>query len=82
MTKVTIHAAKTHLSKLLARVEAGEEILIVRGQAGEPVARLVPPRRRKRRVLQPGWLVGKMEVPDDSAFAPMSDDELREWGLL
>ena len=81
MTRVTIHAAKTHLSKLLARVEAGEEILIVRGQAREPVARLVPP-RRKRRTPQFGWLKGQIEVPDDSVWAPMTDDELREWGLL
>ena len=81
MTSVTIHAAKTNLSKLLARVEAGEEILIVRGQSKEPVARLVPP-RRERKTPRAGWLKGQMEVPDDSAFAPMTDDELREWGLL
>jgi len=81
LTRVTIHAAKTHLSRLLARVEAGEEVLIVRGQAKEPVARLVPP-RRKRKVSPPGWLKGQMETPDDNAFAPMTDDELREWGLL
>lgn len=37
---VNIHAAKTHLSRLIERVEAGEEILIAR--AGRPVARLVP----------------------------------------
>jgi len=80
MTKVTIHAAKTHLSKLLARVEAGEEILIVRGQAGEPVARLVPPRRRKRRVPQFGWLAGQIPVPDDSAFAPMTEEEAEAEG--
>ena len=35
-----MHEAKTHLSRLLARVEAGEEIVISRG--GRPVARLVP----------------------------------------
>lgn len=82
MTRVTIHAAKTQLSRLLARVEAGEEILIVRGQAKEPVARLVPP-RRKRKKPQFGSLKGQIEVPaDDSVFAPMSDEELREWGLL
>ena len=81
MTRVTIHAAKTNLSKLLARVEAGEEILIVRGQSKEPIARLVPP-RRERKIPTAGWLKGQMEVPDDSAFAPMTDDELREWGLL
>jgi prevent-host-death family protein len=37
---VSVHEAKTHLSKLLVRVEAGDEITITRG--GTPVARLVP----------------------------------------
>ncbi|HXO40165.1 MAG TPA: type II toxin-antitoxin system Phd/YefM family antitoxin [Thermoanaerobaculia bacterium] len=40
MAEVNIHEAKTHLSKLLRRVTAGEEIVIAR--AGKPVARLVP----------------------------------------
>jgi len=40
MTSVTVHEAKTHLSRLLLRVQAGEEIVIARGR--EPVARLVP----------------------------------------
>ncbi|MBW2263657.1 MAG: type II toxin-antitoxin system Phd/YefM family antitoxin [Deltaproteobacteria bacterium] len=40
MTKVNVHEAKTHLSRLLERVEAGEEIVIAR--AGKPVARLLP----------------------------------------
>ncbi len=40
MTTVNIHEAKTHLSKLLARVLAGEEIVIAR--AGKPVARVLP----------------------------------------
>lgn len=79
MTRVTIHAAKTHLSRLLARVEAGEEILIVRGQAKEPVARLVPP-RRKRKIAPPGWLKGQIEVPDDSVWAPMTEEEAEAEG--
>jgi len=37
---VNIHEAKTHLSRLIERVEAGEEITLAR--AGRPVARLVP----------------------------------------
>ena len=41
---VNIHDAKTHLSRLIERVEAGEEIVIARG--GRPVARLVPLRAR------------------------------------
>jgi prevent-host-death family protein len=44
--QVNIHEAKTHLSRLVERVEAGEEILIARG--GRPVARLVPVGRRTR----------------------------------
>jgi prevent-host-death family protein len=40
MTEVNVHQAKTHLSELLHRVEAGEEVVIAR--AGKPVARLVP----------------------------------------
>ena len=40
MSTVTIHDAKTNLSKLIARVEAGEEIVIARGKT--PVARLTP----------------------------------------
>lgn len=41
---VNVHEAKTHLSRLLERVEAGEEITICR--AGRPIATLVPVRRR------------------------------------
>lgn len=79
MTRVTIHAAKTHLSRLLARVEAGEEILIVRGQAKEPVVRLVPP-CRKRKIAEPGWLRGQIQVPDDSVWAPMTEEaEAEGW---
>ena len=48
MDQFNIHAAKTQFSKLIARVQNGEEILIAR--AGEPVARLVPVRRSLRRV--------------------------------
>jgi prevent-host-death family protein len=40
MRVVGVHEAKTHLSRLLRRVAAGEEIVIARG--GRPVARLVP----------------------------------------
>ena len=50
MAQVNVHEAKTQLSKLLARVAAGEEIVIAR--AGKPVARLVPvEQKQKRRVL-------------------------------
>lgn len=51
---VNIHEAKTHLSRLLERVSAGEEIIIAR--AGRPVARLVPAGERPER-REPGSAV-------------------------
>ena len=58
---VGVHEAKTHLSRLLRRVSAGEEIVIARG--GEPIARLVPVAPPRQRVL--GHDRGRFEVPDD-----------------
>ena len=49
MAEVNVHEAKTHLSKLLKRVAAGEEIVIAR--AGKPVARLVPYTATRTRTL-------------------------------
>ena len=59
---VNIHDAKTGLSKLIERVEAGEEIVIAR--AGTPVAKLVAlkPGRTRRRL---GLLDGRFKIPDD-----------------
>lgn len=79
METVTIHRAKTELSKLLKRVEAGEEILIARGN--KEIARIVPaatPTTPKPR--QPGsmkHLLGK--IPDNAFFDPLPDDELKLW---
>jgi prevent-host-death family protein len=62
MTVVNVHDARTNLSRLLARVEAGEEIVIAR--AGKPVARLSPVvTARGERAL--GADRGLFEVPDD-----------------
>jgi prevent-host-death family protein len=58
--EVNIHEAKTHLSRLLAHVVAGEEVVISR--AGKPVARLVPFQEPlKKRILGRGR--GLMKVP-------------------
>jgi prevent-host-death family protein len=59
---VNIHAAKTHLSRLIERVEAGEEITLAR--AGRPVAKLVPytTRREPRR---PGLWKGRVVIGPD-----------------
>jgi prevent-host-death family protein len=72
---VNIHDAKTHFSKLIERVQLGEEIVIAK--AGRPVARLVPivPDGRGRR---PGTARGAFVVPDDFD-APLPDDVLNDW---
>jgi prevent-host-death family protein len=69
---INVHEAKTHFSKLLARVEKGQEVLISR--AGKPVARLVP------HLVAPAAPVfgadrGKVVVPDDFD-APLPDGVL------
>lgn len=56
-----VHEAKTHFSKLLAKVEAGEEVIIAR--AGKPVAKIVPIQQKKARRL--GTAKGQFAVPDD-----------------
>lgn len=59
---VNVHEAKTHLSKLLAEVDRGEEIVIARG--GKPVARLVPV-RPCRAPRQPGSAKGQLWIAED-----------------
>jgi prevent-host-death family protein len=72
MTKsVGVHEAKTHLSRLLERVAAGEEVVITR--RGEDVARLVPARSPGRRQL--GIDRGRFTIPEDFD-TPLAEDEL------
>ena len=72
MPSVNMHDAKTHLSELVERAEAGEEIIIAR--AGKPVARLVPIEIKKEpRKL--GYLAGQIWVADDFD-APLPDEIL------
>jgi prevent-host-death family protein len=75
MTTVTVHAAKTQLSKLIARAEAGEEVIIARGK--KPVVRLVAigcakPQRRF------GAMKGKVWVGPEF-FEPLPEEELKAW---
>ncbi len=74
MTEVGIHEAKTHLSRLLRRVAAGEEIVIAK--AGKPVARLVPVQPPESRSL--GRDQGILQIPDDFD-APLPDEILAEF---
>lgn len=75
MTTVNIHDAKSRLSELLRRVEAGEEIVIAR--AGKPVARLLafdPPESPR----VPGMAQGLIDLHDDFDD-PLPDDALMEF---
>jgi prevent-host-death family protein len=76
--RVNVHEAKTHLSRLIERVEGGESIVICR--AGKPVAKLVAangqPAAGKRAGF--GYAKGLMHYTPD-AFAPLNDDELKAW---
>ena len=70
MAPVNVHEAKTHLSRLLDRVAAGEEIVIAK--AGKPIAKLVPFKRPpKERLL--GQDEGRVWIADDFD-APLPED--------
>ena len=71
---VGVHEAKTHLSRLLDRVAAGEEIEITR--RGDVIARLVPPPRRRPRHL--GVDAGRLRIADDFD-APLPEDKRHPW---
>ena len=75
MKTVNIHQAKTQLSRLVADVEGGEEVVLAR--AGQPVARIVPlggpaPQRRF------GAMKGRAAT-SGAFFETLSDDELATW---
>jgi prevent-host-death family protein len=71
---ISIHAAKTHLSRLVARAEAGEEIVIARGR--KPVVKLVSIAPKPKRVF--GADRGKISVGPEF-FEPLSPEELDAW---
>ncbi|MEV1292534.1 type II toxin-antitoxin system Phd/YefM family antitoxin [Pseudonocardia sp. NPDC049635] len=70
--QVNIYDAKTNLSRLIERVESGEEIVIARN--GRPVARLVPAQRR-RAARVPGALRGRIRM---AGGINEGDDEIAE----
>jgi antitoxin (DNA-binding transcriptional repressor) of toxin-antitoxin stability system len=73
MAIVTVHQAKTQLSKLIARAEAGEEIVIARGDV--PAVKLTPVGRSAPK-RQFGAMKGRYEIPDSFFFDPLPEDEL------
>ncbi len=77
MATVKIHEAKTNLSKLIARVEAGEEIVIARDD--KPVVRMIAVEPEKRRP-QFGAMKGSWpDLPDEFFFDPLPEEELKAW---
>ena len=74
MRKVTIHAAKTQLSRLIEAALSGEDVVIAKGD--KPVVRLVPIPQGKFKfgVLEPGALG---DGPD--FLSPMDEEELAAW---
>ena len=76
MPAVNVHEAKTQLSRLLARAEAGEDVVIARN--GVPVARLVAYESRPG-VRRFGAMKGRFVV-DDGFFDPLPEAELAAWG--
>ena len=64
---INVYEAKTHLSRLLDRAAAGEEIVL--GKSGKPMARLVP-YREQRRPRVPGRLAGKIWIAPDFDDTP------------
>jgi prevent-host-death family protein len=72
--RVSIHQAKTQLSKLIAAAERGEEVVISRRET--PVVKIVPVEQAKKRVF--GALKGKIDIGPEF-FDPLPEDELALW---
>ena len=79
MKTVTTHQAKTHLSRLLKEVQAGETVTILNGNT--PVAQLtsVQPTEAKRPKV--GQCTSEAVSLSADAFKPLTDVELEEWGV-
>ncbi|HYD05323.1 MAG TPA: type II toxin-antitoxin system prevent-host-death family antitoxin [Reyranella sp.] len=76
MPTFTIHDAKTNLSKLVARAEAGEEIVLARGK--DPVVRLTPVTTPAKPQRKFGALKGKIKIGPEF-FEPLPEKELKHW---
>jgi prevent-host-death family protein len=77
MAEVGMHEAKTQLSKLVERVEGGEEIVITR--RGAPAARLVPERRGGGFASLAGAWKGQVKIAED--FDELPDDLAESLGM-
>jgi prevent-host-death family protein len=76
MAIVTVQQAKTQLSQLIARAEAGEEIIIARRH--KPAVKLVPVEARFGKKRAAGAWKGRFALPE-SFFDPLPEEELEAW---
>lgn len=79
MKTVTTHQAKTHLSRLLKEAQAGEKIVITNGQV--PVAQLIPLTSVDAGRPTVGTPTSEPVQYTDDAFRPLTNEELKGWGL-
>jgi prevent-host-death family protein len=79
LPQFNIHDAKTNLSRIIDRVEHGEEIIISR--AGTPVAKVVPLHPRVKRTGR-GSLAGRLVMADDWDSAEVNDAIAGDFGLM
>lgn len=81
MERVTTHQTKTHLSKLLSRVEAGEKFLICRGDTPLAVLSGLDEEVAQYRRPKVGTITSKSVTWTPDAFAPLTPEELTDWGI-
>ena len=79
MKTVTTHQAKTHLSRLLKEVQGGETIVILNGRV--PVAQLTAIEPSGITRPKVGLRTSEPVRYTNDAFQPLTDEELKEWGL-
>lgn len=77
LEQVNMHEAKTHLSRLVERVEGGEEIVISR--AGKPAAKLVPIAQAKPGKRKLGGWEGKIKMPSDEEWERIGKEVERDF---
>lgn len=76
MIRINIHQAKTHLSRYLARLRAGETIIVCNRNV--PVAEIRPLPRRRKAKRPIGLARGTFSVPP-AFFEPLPEEELAAW---
>jgi prevent-host-death family protein len=79
MTVVTIHEAKTHLSRLIKEALAGGDVTIAQGRSGEPLVKIVPAQPLEKRKRVPGkfaHLPGAKGILDHGFWDPLPIEHL------